>query len=1562
MKKRIISLVLTMALLCSLFSSVILAQEPTELYIHLGDTQLVDNGRVLEDVQLPKGMSFTYAAARDTYVLTLDNVKLTQGLSIASNADRERNRVEIVLKGSNVIDLRESDLTDRSAIHMWHTDTTIRGSAGDSLTIYGMENRGLDIGDGTLTIDGAKIVTENDYVENMETASGISGGGDLVVTGGADLDIWAGWIGIIVSGDVRFEDCTVNTNRIHVHSHVEEHPDGTKTTDSRTMTVGDGAVVTITSETGNDDGALMLLDGSTLKIDGGVLNCDFQQGFSGRVDVGFDEDFAINTVWVNRGEMNVTQDPAMWNRAFGLSNGRLRVTGGRLNVTGAGEAVEIRNNGDFRLAGGAVSFTDCNSGISVSGTRDGDAISVTGGTLTGQLKEQGLWIEEGRAVISGGTVTLHAGSEEHDYAQGIGVEGRLVVSGGKLDVKARGIALAALIGGDVTLLGGEVDLTSQNHIGFVVEGMANLRGGAMRLQGRNLAYAEMQGFGRLLYLGANLFITTSGAVYETDMDPDYGFYRLADGEPCQELDFGTSGGSFAGTVDVESTDCSVGVPFVVSADLVLGEPSGTAVFTLPAGLRIKGQVSVNGVAVDSSYDSTTRKLTVPVDVAHAALRFYAVAERPLDGAAITCRVTAGRQTHELFCDGISAVGFRLQLPNSVSAPWLTLKGSAAPDGKLLVWETSDGQAPVLWTEQAIAVDALGQFDQTIAIPPLPAGETTHTYTLKVELTDDSGASIDAQTYRVNYTAHATALQTLRIQNDYHGTSLDEILTNDILVDYEADTVSIDGSTATKAYNYFPQCPTFRFAARFADTSHIISAGITVKGKRGQTEEVSLRYDPDTGCFAAAHDFPDWAPVSFAVFWVEEGVVNRTSVHQAASDAARVLAAEPTSYEALLEQAIDRVDEQVDAYLDRVEAVLVSENRTDYYDADGELIYWELVEELPYEVGMELTDGFEAVGTGGLFVRENHDTATYTAQLTMVEKLPENPRVTRYTLTLATMDVSEEMTRSMAWVSPRRAPVFIVKFIPLYGDAIESIDLKLLRDSLTDFNTEFTDDWIELNRLILTTQTYRCPYTGEEIDMGLSEEAQQLLWELQQLNGDYTEQYEKQKDQIRGDMRATLFRGLSAGTKKLKLEKLGKAVELVDKGWGLYDETVAIKGFFDKLCVDPDGAMQDLTNYATSPDMLFYILKKTHPAGDVGDTLVDIAERLKNGDGTFEDGHEFMSDYRNKLTDIRDRYTELLRKEIDGDGEDCRPPTDDTPPLPGTAGGEEIPIPAVEDPSGYVYEAVTSNRLSGVRTTLYYGGAQEEAPIGNADALKLEPWDAAAYRQANPLTTDALGQYQWMVPDGWWQVKYEKEGYETVYSDWLPVPPPQTEVNVGMVSLTQPTVTAETDEAGTILVFDRYMKTDSIQSALTVDGAAAYSRLLPLDLTLAPDGETRLASRFLVICRPWELFWQTGGQLVITQAETYGGVELEKPLTKTISLASNYPVGADWDGNTCTLWLQEELQAHMTVLAAAYDNGRMTSCIVLTTEQAHLTGDTVKLFLLDQASHAPLEEAITLIAP
>ena len=123
-----------------------------------------------------------------------------------------------------------------------------------------------------------------------------------------------------------------------------------------------------------------------------------------------------------------------------------------------------------------------------------------------------------------------------------------------------------------------------------------------------------------------------------------------------------------------------------------------------------------------------------------------------------------------------------------------------------------------------------------------------------------------------------------------------------------------------------------------------------------------------------------------------------------------------------------------------------------------------------------------------------------------------------------------------------------------------------------------------------------------------------------------------------------------------------------------------------------------------------------------------------------------------------------------------------------------------DPSGYVYEGVESNRIEGV----------------TASALvKVEGewllWDSEWTGQKNPLLTDSVGFYKWDVPEGWWKVMYEKEGYEIAFSEELPVPPPQLEVNVGIVSLAPPSVTEIKAEHGGIinLIFDKYMQTDMV---------------------------------------------------------------------------------------------------------------------------------------------------------
>lgn len=153
-----------------------------------------------------------------------------------------------------------------------------------------------------------------------------------------------------------------------------------------------------------------------------------------------------------------------------------------------------------------------------------------------------------------------------------------------------------------------------------------------------------------------------------------------------------------------------------------------------------------------------------------------------------------------------------------------------------------------------------------------------------------------------------------------------------------------------------------------------------------------------------------------------------------------------------------------------------------------------------------------------------------------------------------------------------------------------------------------------------------------------------------------------------------------------------------------------------------------------------------------------------------------------------------------------------------------------DPAGYVYDARTEQRLQDVTVTAYWVEADPNATAEEYEAFWATPpaadeygqlWNAQEWGQQNPLQTDVDGYYQWDVPEGWWRVKYEKEGYQTAWSDWLPVPPPQTEVNIGLVPEMGDAITSDTYEIADGVLF--------LPQKTTAD--ALLANLLGTDITI-----------------------------------------------------------------------------------------------------------------------------------
>lgn len=217
----------------------------------------------------------------------------------------------------------------------------------------------------------------------------------------------------------------------------------------------------------------------------------------------------------------------------------------------------------------------------------------------------------------------------------------------------------------------------------------------------------------------------------------------------------------------------------------------------------------------------------------------------------------------------------------------------------------------------------------------------------------------------------------------------------------------------------------------------------------------------------------------------------------------------------------------------------------------------------------------------------------------------------------------------------------------------------------------------------------------------------------------------------------------------------------------------------------------------------YTTMLSNQLGDLlNERCQDPSEALSRWFG--RESRKLVEDYIETMNFIKSQYdcTEEEEEDDDNDGDDEN---------------NEFPAPPITpsiDPSGYVYEAVPSNRIPGVTATAYYK-QQSEDIYGDISETAVV-WDAVPFGQGNPLITDEDGKYAWDVPAGMWQVRFEKEGYEPAQSAWLPVPPPQLDVNIAMIQAKQPEVkTVHAYSDGVTIEFDKFM----LPSTLTVGNVA-----------------------------------------------------------------------------------------------------------------------------------------------
>lgn len=187
---------------------------------------------------------------------------------------------------------------------------------------------------------------------------------------------------------------------------------------------------------------------------------------------------------------------------------------------------------------------------------------------------------------------------------------------------------------------------------------------------------------------------------------------------------------------------------------------------------------------------------------------------------------------------------------------------------------------------------------------------------------------------------------------------------------------------------------------------------------------------------------------------------------------------------------------------------------------------------------------------------------------------------------------------------------------------------------------------------------------------------------------------------------------------------------------------------------------------------------------------------------------------------------------------------------------------VLDPSGIIYEGVTSNTIEGATATIFRAD--------DAQGTGAAPWNAAAYEQVSPQTTNTDGVFQWDVPTGYYQVRVTKDGYEEARTEWLTVLPIQSGLEIPLVATAAPEVSAARAYPDRVeLEFSQYMK---VQSKLDIGGLGdAVREVLWEEAETSPDG-TKLAKK-LTIYLSESLEEGAKVSLSLQGAESYNGKTL-----------------------------------------------------------------------------------------
>ena len=846
----------------------------------------------------------------------------------------------------------------------------------------------------------------------------------------------------------------------------------------------------------------------------------------------------------------------------------------------------------------------------------------------------------------------------------------------------------------------------------------------------------------------------------------------------------------------------------------------TLVVDLPEDCSlVSGSVTVDGVSANySSSDDGT--VSIPTNKEKATVLFYVTAQGSGEFS-VTCSLeftpagTDEKVTQPLGSGFFSATAMQLHVLDKTSKETVRVSGKAAPNGTVEIYDGSRLAAET-------TANAAGTWFAEVGLQPRYQFEV---HDLQAKVTA-GGTETLSDVARVTYDANYIDLASITMINTAHPP------TNLNPMEYVTEMVAADYQGKSFYYRWDPNHPVFTFTVKFDENDTERLSGVTVVATNAQGEEtlLSCQYRGERGAWTTSgiFDTVESLPVSLSVRYSCDGVPSVFGGGEQAVNAMMTAIVEDTQeYQEAVEQVMEQEsaklslgnvtaggggafsmsllydEEQIGTYA--AEEVDYTQFDLDAWREQGTVIEYTLEDGSCYFTRRELSGG-EGTVTISQWTAYPADTVLTKETITLSEPTSPVLRLSQGERLAASRSAQTLSSPRLAadWSDLFEITNTIAQCLPGWAGSLASgintiSDVNILRMGVDSNMSIFELDYNNVLELL-----------DEKCDDGTprvsSKQRTIFLEQLDELNDtvleypgmvftayamSYFADYvvgktigdlvpEEISDLADSENINTIYSSLE-GFQRLMM-KLGKKDGVKLSGRGV-DMVVGVT----------TGLVEFDTNFVTSmvSDATKNVLQLNLDAQEYMD------RRFQEIHGDFQD---LMKQIQLSYGECKDDEEEDGKEDGgNGDGGDGR----------NGANSLSFDMTAGLDPSGYVCEAVPSNVLESVTVTLYKMG----------DGGKEEEWDAADYDQTNPVTTNADGVYAWDVPKGKWKVKFEKKGYQTAETDWLTVPPPQTDVNVSLVSEASPEIASVSAyPEGVRVEFSQYMDIGSVMEKLSVSSA------------------------------------------------------------------------------------------------------------------------------------------------